>query len=136
MNANGNLIEKLAASSVYQDYERAFGDATGLPLTLRPVESWQLPHRGKRNENPFCALMAQKSRACAACLQTQQKLADDARESACSVNCVHGLTDTAVPLHLGGKLIGFLQTGQIFTHKPNESQFEKSSRLAAEWGVP
>ena len=68
-NGNGNnqraLVEALVNSKIYQDYERAFTEATGLPVALRPVESWQLPHHGKRNESPFCRLMAEKSRACA-----------------------------------------------------------------------
>src|SRR6266851_3720803 len=97
MNTNGNVIEKLSGSTVYQDYERAFSEATGLPVALRPIESWQLPHRGKRTENAFCAMMSSKSRSCAACLQTQQKLAERARDCAQSVTCAHGMTDTAVP---------------------------------------
>src|SRR5215470_16950535 len=111
---NGNVIEKLAGSKIYQDYERAFSEATGLPVTLRPVESWQLPHHGKKSENPFCRLMSQKSRSCAACLQVHQRLADKAREEAQSVTCMHGLCDTAVPVRLGDKPVGFLQTGQLF----------------------
>ena len=96
MNSENNLAETLANSEIYQDYERAFSETTGLPVALRPVESWQLPHHGRRKENPFCAFMAQKSRSCAACLQTQQKLAERAREEAQSVVCAHGMTDTAV----------------------------------------
>ena len=69
MNDNKDLIETLAGSKIYQEYERAFGEATGLPVALRPVESWQLPHHGKKNENPLCSIIAQKSRSCAACLQ-------------------------------------------------------------------
>ena len=106
MNVNENVVEKLTESTIYQDYEKAFSEATGLPMSLRPVESWQLPLRGKRNENPFCCLMAGKSRSCAACLQTQQKLGEGARHEACSVTCPHGLTDTAVPIRLGDKLVG------------------------------
>jgi AraC-like DNA-binding protein/ligand-binding sensor protein len=136
MNTNGSVIEKLAGSKIYQDYERAFCEATGQPLALRPVESWQLVHHGKRRENPFCSLMSQKSRSCAACLQTQQKLADSARHEARSVTCAHGLCDTAVPVQLGDKLLGFLQTGQVFRKKPTDAQFERSARLAAEWGLP
>jgi len=136
MNANDNVVEKLTESTVYQDYEKAFSEATGLPMSLRPVESWQLPLRGKRNENPFCCLMAGKSRSCAACLQTQQKLAEGARQAACNITCPHGMTDTAVPIRLGDKLVGFLQTGQVFRKKPTEAQFERTVRLSAEWGVP
>ncbi len=136
MNANGNVIEKLTGSQIYQDYERAFSETTGLPVALRPVESWQLPHNGKRSENRFCGLMARKSRSCAACLQTQQRLAEKARDEAHSVTCVHGLCDTAVPVRLGDNPIGFLQTGQIFRKKPTDAQFERTAHLAAECGVP
>src|SRR5215467_4755653 len=124
-NGNGNraLLEALAGSKIYHDYERAFSEATGLPVALRPVESWQLPLHGKRNENPFCQLMAQKSRACAACLQVQENLAQIAVHEPQTVNCPVGLCDTAVPILLGDRLIGFLQTGQIFRRKPSEAQF-------------
>ena len=40
MNDNRSLIEALTKSDLYQSYERAFGETTGLPVTLRPVESW------------------------------------------------------------------------------------------------
>lgn len=136
MNANKNLTEVLASSKVYQDYERAFSETTGLPVTLRPVESWQLPHHGKRNENAFCSMVAQKSRACAACLQVQQQLAEGATVEPQTVICHFGLCDTAVPVRLGEQLIGFLQTGQVFRRKPTNAQFERTAKLAEEWGVP
>src|SRR5262245_41596799 len=134
-NDNYNLLEALADSRIYQDYERAFTEATGLPVALRPVESWQLPHHGRRNENKFCALMATKSRACAACLRVQAPLAEACTAAPQTVNCELGLCDTAVPVKLGDKLIGFLQTGQIFQKKPTEGQFDKAARRVAEWGI-
>ena len=134
-NENGNIVEKLASSKIHQDYERAFSEATGLPVALRPVESWQLPHRGKRKENPFCAMMAGTSRVCAACLRVQQKLADSATREAQTVTCPMGLCDTAVPVRLGERLIGFLQTGQVFRKKPTDAQFDRVAKLLADWGV-
>jgi AraC-like DNA-binding protein len=136
-NGNGNraLVEALANSRIYQDYERAFSEATGLPVALRPVESWQLPHHGKRNENPFCQLLAQKSRACAACLQVQEALSERALSEPQTVACAVGMCDTAVPVRLGDKVIGFLQTGQLFRKKPTATQFERAARLVAEWGI-
>ncbi len=62
---NKDLIESLIHSQIFQDYEKAFSEMTGLPISLRPVESWQLPHHGKRNENPLCAMLAEKSKSCA-----------------------------------------------------------------------
>jgi AraC-like DNA-binding protein len=130
-----HLIEVLAGSKIYQDYERAFSEATGLPVALRPVESWQLPHHGKRFENLFCDMLAQKSRACAACLQVQQHLSETATREPQTVNCPAGLCDTAVPVRMGDQLIGFLTTGQVFRKKPTEAQFNRTAKLLAEWGV-
>ena len=92
-NGNGNraLIEALVNSKIYHEYEQAFTDLTGLPVALQPVETWQLPHHGKRNENPFCALMSQKSRACAACLQVQERLCEKAAQEPQTVSCPVGL---------------------------------------------
>jgi AraC-like DNA-binding protein len=130
-----HLIEALAGSKIYQDYERAFSEATGLPVALRSVESWQLPHHGKKFENPFCGMLAQKSRSCAACLQTQQQLSETAKHEAKTVTCPAGLCDTAVPVRMGDQLIGFLTTGQVFARKPTETQFNRTKKLLAGWGV-
>lgn len=134
-NDSNHIIQTLAESKVYKDYERAFNETTGLPLNLRPVESWQLPHHGRRNENPFCAMMAERSRTCAACLQVQQQLAEAAKCTPASVTCQFGLCDSAVPVRTGEKTIGYLQTGQIFRRKPSETQFDRAAKLAAEGGV-
>jgi len=136
-NGNGNraLVDALVGSRVYREYERAFSDVTGLPVALQPVETWQLPHHGKRNENPFCALMSQKSRACAACLQVQERLCARATTEAQTVACPAGLCDTAVPVRLSDRLIGFLQTGQVFRKKPTEAQFERTAKLTEKWGL-
>jgi AraC-like DNA-binding protein/ligand-binding sensor protein len=134
-NSDRALVEALVSSKVFQDYEKAFTEATGLPVALRAVESWQLPHHGKRHESPFCALVLEKSSACASCLQVQEKLAEAAAEEAHTIACPAGLCDTAVPVRLGGRLIGFLQTGQVFRKQPNDAQFERASRLVQQWGV-
>lgn len=134
-NNHKNLVDILLQSKLYQDYERAFSEATGLPLTLRPVESWQIPHHGKRKENPFCAMITGKSRSCAACLQTQHELTESASREPVSIVCLMGLCDTAVPVRMGEEIIGYLQTGQIFRKKPTETQFNRAARQIAEWGL-
>jgi AraC-like DNA-binding protein len=132
---NRSLIAALVNSRIYREYEQAFTSLTGLPVALQPVETWQLPHHGKRNENPFCALMAQKSRACAGCLQVHERLCEKAAHEPRTVVCPVGLCDTAVPVRLSDKLIGFLQTGQLFRKKPGNVQFARAARVVAEWGV-
>lgn len=135
MNNENNLTQTLARSKIYQDYERAFSETTGLPVALRPVESWQLPHHGRRKENRFCSLMATRSRACAACLQVQQTLSETAVHEPQTVVCQLGLSDTAVPVRLGERVIGYLQTGQVFLRKPTEAQFRRTLKLCQDWGI-
>ena len=132
---NKGLIDTLVNSRIYQDYERAFTETTGLPVSFRPVESWQLPNHGKTNENRLCSLLASKSKSCAACLQIQQRLSENARFEAYTLTCPIGLCDTAVPVRLGEQLIGFLQTGQVFRKKPNQVQFDRTAKMISEWGV-
>ena len=55
-------------------------------------------------------MVAQKSRACAACLQVQQELAEGAKVEPQTIVCHFGLCDTAVPVRLGEQLIGFPKT--------------------------
>jgi AraC-like DNA-binding protein/ligand-binding sensor protein len=128
-------LEALLSSKLFQEYERAFTEATGLPIALRPVESWQLPLHGKQNEGPFCALMAERSRACGSCLEVQEKLAQAAPHEPATSVCPAGLSDTVVPVRLGERLIGFLQTGQIFRKAPTQQQFERTAQLLVKWGV-
>lgn len=130
-----SLVEALTHSKVYQDYERAFTEATGLPVALRPVESWQLPLHGRRHEAPYCALMSEKSRACASCLQMQEKLSHAASQEPQAMVCPAGLCEAAVPVRLGDRVIGFLMTGQVFRSKPTASQFERVARMVADWGI-
>lgn len=130
-----DLVRSLTHSRIYQDYERAFSQTTGLPVSLRPVESWQLPHRGKRHENRLCAMMSTKSGSCAACLRLQQRLSDQARHEPHTLTCELGMSDTAVPIRTGARLVGFLQTGQVFRKQPTQAQFKRVARLLAEWGM-
>jgi len=132
---NRALVDALTNSRIYRDYERAFGDLTGLPVALQPVETWQLPHHGKRNENEFCALISKKSRACAACLQVQERLCLKAATEAETVVCPVGLCDSAVPVRMSDRLVGFLQIGQVFCKKPTEAQFAKVVQLCEKWGL-
>ena len=133
--ANKQLIEQLSRSQIYQDYERAFSRATGLPLKLRTAEVWQAVHHGTKYENPFCSMLAEHSRSCAACLQVQQKIVESPGAGHKSVTCFAGLCDTAVPVKAGEKLIGYLQTGQVFLKKPSKRQFAHTAKQLLEWGL-
>ena len=119
MNTNTILVEQMAQSPLFREYEQAFNMATGMPMALRPVESLALPLRGCRGENTFCAMMARKSESCSSCLIAQKKLRESAHDKAATTTCAYGLSEAAVPVRLGDTLIGFLRTGQVFTEKPS-----------------
>lgn len=114
---DSKLIEALRRSKLYRDYERTFSEATGLPLALRPVEFFGLPFHGRKNENGFCAFLADRKISCSLCLQTQSRVAENSAKHPHSIQCPFGLTETAVPIRLGERVIGFLCTGQVFTRR-------------------
>ena len=116
---DSKLIDTLRRSKLYRDYERTFSAVTALPLALRPVEFFGLPFQGKTNENAFCAFLANRKTSCSLCLQTQSRIAKASGKHPNSVQCPFGLTETAVPICLGERVIGLLCTGQVFTRKPN-----------------
>lgn len=122
------LIDSLRKSKVYRQYEKVFSEATGLPLALSPVESFGLPFHGNKNENPFCAFLAERKSACGACLQMQEKFSKHQGQQPCTLRCPFGLTETRVPIQLGDRLIGFLQVGQVFTQAPETGVFKKAVR--------
>jgi AraC-like DNA-binding protein/ligand-binding sensor protein len=132
---NLELLKAIAASSVFTEFERAFTGATGLPVSLKPVQSFQLFFHGAKNEGPFCALLAQENRTCGACLQMQAQLSAAAKERAHTTICYAGLCETVVPLRLGNRLVGFLGTGQVFLRKPSQRQFQRTLSLLTGWEV-
>src|SRR5260370_30056243 len=135
MDRPADIIQRISRSEIYKDYERAFIDSTELPLALRPVEIWNLAMSGKAHASPFCELMAECNRTCAACLEVQKRIAESNGTGPTTVTCFAGLCDTAVPVQLWDRVIGFLQTGQVALRKPNIRQFEKITKQVIKWGV-
>jgi AraC-like DNA-binding protein/ligand-binding sensor protein len=134
MRHDADLIERISRSEIYLEYEKAFGASTDLPLRLRPVEFWKLPHQNRPHENPFCALVAQTNRTCAACLELQQQAVDGAQNHPSTVTCFAGLCDTAVPIRLGQRVVGFLITGQVALKKPSKVRYRSITQKILEWG--
>src|SRR5438034_1702185 len=125
---NRQLIDTLRRSKLFRSYEQVFSEATGLPLALRPVNYWQLEHQGKKNENPFCALLAERPATLAVCLQAHDEMIRHTGELPRTVTCPFGLTETAVPVKLGAETIGYLRIGQVLRHTPAKSDTTKVSR--------
>jgi AraC-like DNA-binding protein/ligand-binding sensor protein len=129
------MTAQLKQSQIYRDYEQAFRETTGLPLSLRPIEAFDLSHQGDPKENPFCALMATTNHSCASCLQLQKKVEEQACLEPKTLKCFAGMCDSAVPIRVGENLIAFLQTGQIFLHVPSKKDFSIVSRQLVKWGT-
>lgn len=129
-----NIVAQLKRSAIVSDYEKAFRESTGLPIALRPVETFDLPLHDDPNENPFCALMARSNHTCAACLQMQKKMEDEARLESKTLKCFAGLCDSAVPVRVGDNLIAFLQTGQVLTTAPSQKEFTRATHQLLQWG--
>jgi AraC-like DNA-binding protein len=137
MNATQSraMVAQLKRSQIFRDYEQAFRDTTGLPFNLRAIEAFDLPFHDQPNENPFCALMGQSNKSCAACLQLQKKVEVEARLEPKTLKCFAGLCDSAVPVRVGENLVAFLQTGQVLLHAPTKQEFAKTTRELLKWGT-
>ena len=135
-SANRQLIDVLLRSRLFRDYESFFTKATGLPLTLRPLDYWQLAHRGKKQENPFCALLSKQPATLAVCLQAHQDMIRHTGVLPHSVTCPFGLTETAVPVKLGGKTIGYLRIGQVLRRTLEKSDTARAARVLSQHGLP
>jgi AraC-like DNA-binding protein/ligand-binding sensor protein len=129
------MSKKLSETQMFKDYEKAFSDASGLPLAIRPIQSFQIAMQGKRNQNPFCSLMAKSSKSCVACLEIQSKLEEEARLEPKSLSCFAGLCDTMVPIRVGERIIAFLQTGQVLLEEPNEEAFSEITKKLLKWSM-
>jgi len=134
-DSNKQLIDMLRRSRLFRDYENVFTKATGLALTLRPLEFWQLAHHGKKHENPFCAMLAERPKTLAVCLQAHQDMIDHTGLLPHTVTCPFGLTETAVPVKLGADVIGYLRIGQVLRHMPVKTDTTKISRELERCGV-
>ena len=135
MNTNKEMIEQLAGSELFQDYELAYNTATGLPLALQPVETFEPSFTGRNRESAFCAMMGRNNGACAACLQMQEKVRHESMGKAAIATCAYGLSEASIPVRLGEKVIGFLQTGQVLMESPAPKKVEKVVAHARAAGI-
>ncbi len=134
-DSNKQLVDTLRRSKLFRRYEQVFSEATGLPLTLRPVDYWQMQHDGKKHQNRFCAMLAERPATLAVCLQAHQDIIDHTGLIPHTVTCPFGLTETAIPVTLGAKIIGYLRIGQVLRHTPAKSDSSKVSRELERHGV-
>lgn len=131
-----HIIEELSRSDLYKKYEKAFRDATRLPLTIRPLLDEPTADSGHNPyDSPFCDHLKDNHIMCDSCqkiLKEMQKFPD---HTAHSVICFTGLTESAVPIHLNNEVVGYLQTGQVFLKDVNEEDEESVNKNLMRLGV-
>jgi AraC-like DNA-binding protein len=133
--SGNDVIGHLQKSQLYREYSEAFETTTGLPLALRRVGSLHSPLHGSTQASPFCAVMAERNKSCAACLRLQQQVEEKASTGACTLECFAGLTESAVPIRVGDKVLGYLQTGQVLQQAPSTAGFKRVTQQVAELGA-
>ena len=133
--ASERTLEILSASQMYRDYERAFTQGTGLPLRLQGPDPLNLVRYAKKQENPFCALMAKAKESCAQCYALQCRVEAEAQLEPKTLKCFAGLCETAVPVRVAENVIAFLHTGQVLLQRPEKVQFKQIAATLIKWGA-
>ena len=138
-NSSQRTLEVLSESQMYRDYERAFTEATGLPLRLQGPNLLHVVRYAKKQENPFCALMAKTDRSCtpssAQCYALQCRLEEEAQFAPKTLKGFAGLCETVVPVRVGEVVIAFLHTGQVLLQRPDKVQFKQIAATLLKWGA-
>lgn len=125
MPETAKLAEALSRSRIVLDYEIAFAEATGMPLKFQVAGKKRAGMRGSLAANPFCTHMAETQPGCQMCVEMQDRLAAAPQGETRSAVCLAGLTDSAVPVRVGEKILGYLQTGQVAMRKPTRENFRR-----------
>jgi len=128
-------FKALQDSKLFREYQEAFQNATGLPLTLHRAKSQHFEPDGRQRNSPFCEILARSNQSCAECFAMQKRLEEQTKLAPKTLHCFAGMCETAIPVRVGENIVAFLQTGQILLHRPTKAQFNKIARQLLEWGT-
>ena len=129
------LLDELSRSEIYKDYERAFGEATGLPLNLRSLSTSNSHTTARSTRTHFVHSWQNTTEPVQLAWTHKQKSSDVALQQTRTILCFAGLCESSVPLRTGENLIGFLQTGEVMLQKSTHAQFSKVASLLVKWGI-
>src|SRR5437667_7135895 len=128
------VMRHLSRSQIFKDYERAFSEAMGLPLNIRGHESWSPAHHGKEDHGSFASILARFNKARAACLRAQTDASREPDSTTRTVTWFAGLSESAVPVYVGDRILGFLETGEVMLKNPTKKHFASITRQLRAWG--
>lgn len=130
------LLERLSKYQIFADFQSVVGEATGLPLTVRPIHVGAPSLHDHPRENPLCARLEKSRKPCAACLAILEPLAKNPGPLQPTAGYLAGFSETSIPLRFGHQLVGFLQSGQGFMENGStDDRFAKAARRALDWGL-
>jgi len=133
-SSDQEVMRHLSRSRIFKDYERAFSEATGLPLNIRGHGSWSPAHHGKTDDVSFAAILARFNKARAACLRAQTDASLEPGSTMRTVTWFAGLSESAVPVYVGDHILGFLETGEVLLKNPTKKHFASITRQLRAWG--
>src|SRR6187549_4291800 len=133
-SSDQEVMVHLSRSQIFKDYERAFSEATGLPLNIRGHASWSPAHHGKVDRDSFAAILARFNKARAACLRAQTDASRESDSTTRTVTWFAGLSESAVPVYAGDHILGFLETGEVMLKSPTKKHFASITRQLRAWG--
>ena len=133
-SSDQEVMRHLSRSQIFKDYERAFSDATGLPLNIRGHDSWSPAHHGKEDHDSFASILARFNKARAACLRAQSDASRELESTTRTVTWFAGLSESAVPVYAGDHILGFLETGEVMLKNPTKKHFASITRQLRAWG--
>jgi len=133
-SSDQEVMRHLSRSQIFKDYERAFSEATGLPLNIRGHDSWSLARHGKTDHVSFAAILTRFNKARAACLRAQTDASQEPDSTMRTVTWFAGLSESAVPVYVGDHILGFLETGEVMLKNPTKKHFASITRQLRAWG--
>lgn len=132
--SENRIIEQIHQSTIYQNYSRAFTEATGLSLRLASADG-QVVSDSNHHANPFCGLLGEQHKSCQACVRAWRNLTLFGQLEPHTSTCFAGLCESCVPIRTGGGTIGYLLTGEITTARSTQAKFASITRLLEESGI-
>jgi len=68
-------------------------------------------------------------------LELQRRVREHAVLQAGTLTCFAGLSESAVPVRVGDKVVAYLHVGQVLLHKPSEAEFDRTVQQLREWNA-
>jgi AraC-like DNA-binding protein len=132
-SSDHEVMRHLSRSQIFKDYTKAFNEIVGLPLNVKQRDAWSPAHHGKEDDASLAAILSQFNKARAACLKAQSAASRESDLTPRTVSWFAGLSESAVPVYIGDRILGFLETGEVMLKNPTPEHFDSIKRQLRAW---